>query len=357
MPNSSIQLQSLVDDAQSFGDLAPALSAGGFSDAPALSIANDVMTAMLLGGPNGQPFNWKWNRFNLPKFYTISWQQDYFIPGLVNLAWIESAWASQINLTSTPKYIQQVEVKKDLFVDWLQTGYPGKICWLPNDFCTVGQWGQSTLVNPIGLTQPGPGVVYTNPQGANITPINPCTVINDTYGNLWTLTQYGTCGQINPFTNNLNPTFPTPQNPSIPSTVVQDGTVQWTAINPKGQGIRIDPLPPQSGLVWQIQVVGQMRVPYFTKLTQTLEPVPDDYYPYFKQGFFAQCFRRSPDPKVRAKFAEEWNLWLKALENAIIQANRETDDMGFYPGTGVMDTGWGAQIYPNPAQPFGPWGF
>ena len=100
-----------------------------------------------------------------------------------------------------------------------------------------------------------------------------------------------------------------------------------------------------------------MRVPKFISLAQTLEPIPDDYQTYFKQGFFAQCYKRNPDPKVRARFSDEWKMWLDSLEKAIIFANRETDDMGFYPGSGVMDTGWGAQIYPNPAQPYGPWGF
>ena len=186
--NSTVTLQTIVDDAQSMGDLAPALAAGGFSDAPALSIANDVMSAMLLGGPAGQPMNWKWNRFNVPTFVTISWQQDYFVPGVVNLAWIESSWAVYINMTSTPKYKQQLEVKKDLLVDWLQTGYPGKICWMPNDLLQTGVWGQTSLASVSGLTNPGPGVAYINPLGSNQTPVNPTTCVKDSFGNLWAVT-------------------------------------------------------------------------------------------------------------------------------------------------------------------------
>jgi hypothetical protein len=357
MPNSTITLQQIVDDAKTFADLSPVLATGGFSTAPALSIANDVMNAMLLGGPNGEPFNWKWNRFNPLAFPTISWQQDYFVPNVVNLGWIESSWAVYVNMTSTPKYIQQLEVHKDLLTDWLQTGYPGKICWIPNDQCKTGTWGQTSQQNITGLFNPGPGVTYINPVGANQTPANPTTCISDSFNNLWTVTTYGTCGQTNPFLTNVNPVFPTPTNPTVQATTVMDGTTVWTAINPKGQGFRLDPIPPQTGITWLIQVVGQMRQPYFTSLNQTLEPIPDDYSLYFKNGFFAQCYRRSPDSKVRAKFADEWNLWLKGLSNAVKQGNREMDDFGFYPSVGVMDTGWGAQVYPNPAQPYGPWGF
>lgn len=359
MPNSTIKIQTLVDDARTFADLAPALATGGFSNQPALSMAWDTMHSMLLGGPNAEPFNWKWNRFNCPSWVTISWQQDYFVPGVVTLGWIESAWAVYINMTSTPKYKQQLEVHKDLLVDWLQTGYPGKICWIPNDQMQTGTWGQSTSLSASGLTNPGPGVVYINPVGiANATPANPTTQVTDAFGNLWVVTTFGTCGQTNPFATNLNPVFPTATNQNIVATTVTDGTVVWTAVNPKGQGFRIDPIPPQTGIVWQIQVVGQnMCPPLFTSLDQTIEPVPDDYYHYFKNGFFAQCYRRSPDPKIRAKFPSEWEMWMKSLSNAVKQGNREQDDMGFYPSSGVMDTGWGAQIFPNPAQPYGPWGF
>jgi hypothetical protein len=90
-------------------------------------------------------------------------------------------------------------------------------------------------------------------------------------------------------------------------------------------------------------------------MQQTLEPIPDDWEKYFKDGFFAQCYRRSPDPKVRKKFEDEWALFLKSLDNAVKAGQREMDDFGFYPTSpGVMDTGWCT----NPSRPdfpFGPW--
>src|ERR1700690_3704769 len=118
--NSSIKLNSIVSDAEVMGDLAPALATGGFSDAPALSIATDVMSAMILGGPQGQPMNWKWNRINVPAFPTISYQQDY-LTSIVNLAWIESAWATNINQSSVSKQKVTLEVHRDLQVTYWQT--------------------------------------------------------------------------------------------------------------------------------------------------------------------------------------------------------------------------------------------
>lgn len=366
--NSTIALSDIIDDASTLGDVSPALARGGYSNQPALSIANDVMQAMINGGPGGQPFNWKWNRFNVKPFVTISYQQDNFIPGLVNLAWIESAWASNINQTSVPKQVFPLEAHKDLEITYAQTGYPGKCAWIPNDFMQTGTWGASPLgptagnasgnvsgfgTNAGGLQNPGPGVIYTNPIGVLQTPANATTCITDPNGNLWSLTTYGTCGNTQP-TWPTTPAYPTFTSPNITATTVTDGTCVWTAINPKGQGIRLSPIPPQTGIVWQIQIVGQMRAPRFTTLGQLLNPIPDDYAIYFKQGFFAECYRRNPDPKVSAKYTMERQLWLEALDKAVKQSDREQDDLGFYPGTQIMDTGWNWNPI-SPSMPYGPW--
>lgn len=368
MPNSTITLQQIVDDAASAGDLAPALATGGWSDSPALSIADDVMTAMILGGSQGQPFNWKWNRYNVTAFPTITLQQDYFVPGVVNLGWIEDAWASDINSTSQPKQKRDLEIHRDLEVTWIQTGYPGKMCWIPNDQAITGTWGAHPLgpvagspsgevtiagTNPSGLQNPGPNVIYTSPYGTLSQPLNATTCIKDPNGNLWTVTTFGTCGAVQP-TWPTTPVYPTLQAPNTVATTVTDGTVVWTAINPKGQGFRLSPIPPVTGTVWQIQPIGQMRRVTFKTISQTLEPIPDDFSTYFKQGFFTQCYRRSPDAKVRAKFADEWKLWLDSLDKAVRQGQREIDDYGFYPNSGVMDTGWSFNPV-NPAMPYGPW--
>jgi hypothetical protein len=106
--------------------------------------------------------------------------------------------------------------------------------------------------------------------------------------------------------------------------------------------------------VWLIQPVAQNKIPFLTLLGQNLDPVPDDFYTFFKQGFFAQCYRRSPDPKVRAKFEMEYNLWMKALTNAVMYGANQEDDWGFVPMRGVMDTGYSYNPI-TPALPFGPW--
>lgn len=193
-------------------------------------------------------------------------------------------------------------------------------------------------------------MIYTSPYGTLQTPINPTTNITDPNGNLWVLTQFGTCGATQPSWP-TNPAYPTVQAPTTVATTVTDGTVVWTAINPSGQGFRLNPIPPQTGITWQIQAVAQYKANRFKTMGQTLEPIPDDFEWAFKQGFFAECYRRNPDPKVRAKYAQESQIWMAALDKAVRQSDREDDDMGFYPGTSVMDTSYGT----NPITPAYPW--
>ena len=354
MGNSSFRIQDLVDIARTRGDIAPALPTGGAYETVALSCANDAMTAMLAGSEKGSPFNFKFNRILIPPFFLNSYQQDY-ASSVVNLGWLESCNAYNTSSTQYPKPERYLEVRRDVMLVSNQTGRGAKISWMQNDTLTYGTWGQSQILSLTGLQNPGPGVVYTNPAGASAMPANPITQVADAFGNLWILTQYGTCGSTNnPFITNLNPVFPTFPNPSIVATTVTDGTVVWTAVDPKGQGFRINPMPTQTGPVWQITPIGQARIAPFVKLIQYLEPIPDDYFSYFKDGFFAQCYRYHPDPKIRAKFQDEYKIWMTSLSRAVSQGSREEDDFGFVPGSNVMDTGWAFNPV-NPANPYGPW--
>jgi hypothetical protein len=374
--NSTISLDELVDDAMSFGNVAPTLDTSTGNVSPAISIANTVMQVLINGAPGSdgipEPFNWKWNRINMPSFPIISYQQDYFIPNLVNLGWLESCWASQVNQTSLPKAIAQVEVHKDLQTTCDATGYAAKICWEQNSLLSTGIWGDSpqgpTAGQPSGQTSsfgptlrglqnPGPNVVYTNPIGQLVTPPNATTAITDPNGNLWCLTTFGTCGATQPNwpTNPLFPIFGS--TTPITATTVTDGTCVWTAINPNGQGMRISPIPSQTGVVWVIQPVGQQRAKRFKTLGETLGVVPDDFEWAFKQGFFAECYHRSPDDKINRRFSGEQAMWFQALHGAQSQADREMDDTGFYPGQNIMETGFGISASNNPSRPYGMWSY
>lgn len=336
MSNSTTTIASVVQDAKLHPDLAPVIqsSAGGSSLQPALTIANNTMIELI-----SQVFNWKWNRFQLPYFYTNTFQQDYAL-NVVNLGWLEQGVLLDINNTSIPQPIWPLEVVKDLYQTSGQYGRAGQVSWLPNDQLTYATWGAANA-NSTFWPNPQPLSAITSPIGVNAMPSNPLTQVQDAFGNLWVVTTYGTTDATNPFATNLTPTYPTSNSPTTTATTVTDGSVIWTAINPKGQGIRCNPIPTQNGTVYQFRIIGQWR-PFafsngpFTAFNQTIEPIPDDYAKWFRDGFVALGYAYSPDTKTRGKFQDMYNIWKQSLMNAKIQGDRERDNMGFYPSSPIM---------------------
>lgn len=339
MPNSSTTIAQIVGHSRTYPDIAPIVqtAAGGASLQPSLTIASDVMIELI-----SQVFNWKWNRFLMPTVLTNSWQQDYAL-NVVNLGWLEHGFAIDINNTAYPQPRYPVEAVKDLESTSSQSGRPSQACWLPNDQLYYGTWGAA---NPGGSggPNPQPNQVIGTLLGVTVSPQNPYLQVKDSFNNLWVVTGFGTTGATNPFLVNLNPVFPTPANPNQIATTVTDGSVTWTAVNPKGSGLRINPLPPQTGVIYQINMIGQYR-PFaftngpFTAFNQTIEPIPDDFAKYFRDGFVAMAYNHSSDKNVRGKFQDQYNIWKKALLDSKIQGDREREGHSFFPSQGIMQPG------------------
>lgn len=335
MPNSTIRLQDIVDEALTFAELVPVLGVGGTADQPARTIANAVLRG-ILGGfrmPDGRkagPFPWKWNRLsNVGAFPTISFQQDYATINVTNLAWLEDSPAVDCNNTSTPKPLYWLRTVRMLNRTSAQWAPPAQICWLPNDQLVYGTWGGGVATIFGGLGNPGPGAVYTQPVGLlTNAPANPITQIQDPNGNLLVLTTFGTCG-------NSTPSFPS-AGAATGMTVI-DGTCVWTVVNPKARGFRIDPVPGSSNPTYLVQPVVQMRAPAFANLAQTLEPLPDDFRPYFLDGFIAECYRRSREKGVLLKAEKEMLKWMQSLEDACAIEDKEPSAFAFFPVKGAMD--------------------
>lgn len=352
MANSTTKLSDITRFSKTHPEIAPIIqtTAGGAANEPALTIASDVMIELI-----SQACNWKWNRFILPLFYTNGFQQDYALPGVVNLGWLEHGVLIDINNTAIPKPVWPLEVVRDLEFTSAQYGRPGQICWLPNDQLYYATWGaQNTGNGTIGLN-PGPNMVIGPLLGVFAAPINPILQVADAFGNLWVLTTFGTTGGSNPFASNVNPVFPTSQNPTAIATTVTDGTVVWTAVNPKGMGIRVNPIPPQTGIVYQFYVAAQFRAfafsnGPFTQLSQTIEPIPDDFAKYFRDGFIAMAYKHSQDPRIRGKAQDMEENWRKSIMNSRQQMDRERENQGFFAASVVQQSP--GSLFPGPAYPF-----
>jgi hypothetical protein len=351
MANSTTRLSDIIKFSKTHPDIAPVVqtTAGGSSLEPALTICSDVMIEII-----SQVFNWKWNRNALPLFTTNSFQQDYAL-NVVNLGWLEDGFILDVNNSAYPQPIWPLEVVKYLPRTSTQYGMPGQVCWLPNDQLVYATWGASNSGTSGVGPNPQPNREITNPIGLTTSPNNPWLQVQDAFGNFWAVSTYGTTGGSNPFAVNKTPVFPSLNNPTQSATTVTDGSVIWTAINPKGMGIRCNPLPPQTGVTYQFNIFYQYR-PFafsngpFTQLSQTIEPIPDDFAKRFRDGFIALAYQHSQDPKLRAKSGEMYGMWIKSMLDATRAGDRERDNMGFYPAHSLLQQPY--TVYPGPAFPF-----
>lgn len=285
---------------------------------------------------------WKFNRFKLPVFYTNSYQQDYAIPGLTKLAWLEHGFAVNINQQAIPKTLIPIEVVRDQEQTFAQYGNVALASSLPNGQLYYGTWGAPNTGNNTLGNNPQANQVITNPLGQPSQPPNPITQIQDANGNLLVLTTYGTEGSAAPLAA-LNAASGTTASGTGATTV-------WTVVDPSGQGIRINPLPSQTQVCWQINLIGQAKPPVFTTLGQFISPITDDMSHMFTDGFRAYAHRYSAEAKVRAMFKEQFAYWSNSIKVARDSQGREKEEFGFYPSAALMGGGSGAD--PGPAWPF-----
>lgn len=344
---STVSLQNIADVLKSTIDIQPILSVGGYSNLTMFTIANDVMNELC-----AQPFPWKWNEFELPVFYTNSWQQDYAIPGLTNLASLQRGVVIDINNTSIPKpwaYVQVVREQTEATSSWNGPcpWYNRPLFnanWMLNSNLYYGTWGDAQTGNATLGNNPVASSVYTNPLGATSQPSNPITQIQDANGNFLVLTTYGHEGSTAPLAA-ANAT------PGITASG-SGATTVWTVIDPNGQGIRINPVPSQTGVVWQFNLSGQAKPVRFTSLSQTLFPLPDNFEPTFRQGCTAQAYRYSQSSKVVAKFDKEWPLWIRSLVQMRQKEDKERDAQRFVAARSVIGSGGARGSWAGPAWPF-----
>ena len=299
---------------------------------------------------------WNFNRRILPIGITNSWQQDY-ATNLSDVAFLQDGRLLDINNTALPRPIWPLEVVQNAPETTQQYGRPGQLCVLLNRDLQYATWGASGIGTG-DLANPQPGQTILSMVGTTVAPANPLLQVRDPNGNLWVLTTFGTTGSYGGSAPQYtqppwptNPVYPSFAQPSVVPTTFTDGTVVWTAVNPNNFGFRLTPLPPQTGVPYQIFPVYQMRPPTFLTLAQTIDPIPDDYAPAFMDGLVAYFYSQVTDPKIRAKHADAVGMWEKALKESKNSMDRTRDNAIMYPSTSIM--AGGGTYYPNAAYPYG----
>jgi hypothetical protein len=310
--NSTITVQSLVKSALAYPEFTPVLGQSGYTQQPALTIANDVMQRFL-----AQPMHWKFNRQYVSPFLTVALQQDYIgvspfnsaSTSVIDMGWLEYAWRQDINNTALPKPVFGMEAVRNLSKTSVMA-HPFNISWIPIPLAFYGDW-QANTAYPSGL-------------GVAQTPVSPVQQFIDVNGNYLFVSINGVSGNVQPAAAAC----------SAPGVTVVDNTVTWTVADPRGVAMRVAPLPASSGIVWSIEPAYQMRPPQLTSLQDTIAPIPDELGYLFREGFMAKLMNHAK-PGSRAA-QDAYVKWEEALMVAVRAGDREREDCVFYPTEGLM---------------------
>ena len=363
---STYTLQNVYDDLVAKGDLNPGWDQAGYTVRPILNIANKTFEE-LCGGEG--MFPWKWNQILLPLFVYNSWQQDYALigkpgkapvngdPTLANLSWLQDGVGVDINNPSMPKPWTRCQVGR---IQGRSTSsymtnsiFRQPLCainYLPNNQLYYGTWGAAQTGNSTWGNNPQANQTILNPLGnGSSMPSNPILQIQDSNGNFLVLTQYGITGN----------SPPAAVAAALAGTQVTDGSCVWTVVDPFGQGVRVAPSPSQTGTVWQINLLGQAKPVQFSASVglsqQTLFPLTDDFYQRFLDGATAECYRYSPNAKIRANYERAKREWLESLMAMRKGADRERELLRIVPARSIIGAG-GGRFSPGTLGPFWPYG-
>ena len=334
MGNSTIKFQAIIDKVQMIGDLNPVFNnTGGWADEPAVTIGNDVMSELI-----SVRYPWKWNRLKIPPFPLTSWQQDY-VSRIQTIGWLENGLRIDVNNPNYPQPSWPIYAVRDLEMNDVQSAFPYQYAWFYNRDLEQRPW-------------PGANTTYINPIGTTTPPSNAATNIMLADGSILFLVQYGTTGDEEPV---IPPWTPPPDDPTMEEPddypigiQIADGTCIWEVADPDAQGFRFAPRPPQAGNVWLVRLFAQNIAPTITKMTQKIDPIPDDQIKWFRDGCIAYAHRYSTNPNVKAQYPFKKAEWLAAVEAQARQNDREDENKGFFPDRGVMSPSYVSDPGPYP---------
>lgn len=341
---STLTLREIIDPLRTYSELSFLSGVAGFTNQPALNIANRVMQRFL-----ARNMPWKFNRAQAPGFLAIQLQQDY-VTNITDLSWLERGWRIDVNNTARPKPMFGTETIRDQAPSSTQAN-PFNPSWIPNALATMGAWQANTLYScPYGNPQqPAPPINQFKDRNGNILFIDSSALklsLNSpgySGGVVSTPAPFGTSGATEPYA----------ASGAAGGVKVADGTITWTVADPNGIAFRLNPIPPNSGLAWLIELEYQKKPPLLTSLADKLTPIPDEFMYLFQDGFLAYAYFHARDEDARKKAPTMLTLWEQALQIAIASGDRERDNSILYPSesiTGIGPMGYGMPI--GPAYPF-----
>ena len=323
--------------------------AAGYSTEPFLTLLNETISRIL-----DESLPWKWNRFQIPPFLTVSLQQDYCTQ-VTDIGWLENAWIVDINNSTSnsngaPKPIRQLQTVRDLTQISIQN-IPMSISYIPNYQAFMGIWQANTA--------------YGCGYGVATLPKSPIQQFKDVNGNILYIdsTQLGLNIESPGYTGTtITPpgffpygvsgsTQPAAPPDATPGTMVQDGSVVWSVADPEAYCMRVSPLPALNGLCWYVVVQAQHAPQILPTLQTPISQIPDYMHYLLRAGCRAALTRENDLAEGNAMYAE----WEEQLEKSLRGADRQAEEFAFFTQQSILGGSYSPyQALGTAAMPYGP---
>lgn len=326
----TITLQSVVNFASTHADLLPLAGVGGYTDEPALSICNHVLSDLLFS-----QIDFKFNRVAAPMMVTAINKQDYIIAGAVAFTLGTTSTGAHIGLASNSAIS---ESGTTVTVTTLE----------PHRFAvgdTVYMSGNTVAAYNSTLTNDGNSALWSGGWSVVTVPTTKTFTFTHASSGLAVsgapgITDYGWLSSANMV--NMNDTSPTLD---IRLLQAERELTAWSkAANPEkvcvlkdnGDGtltVRFWYVP--STTVWGVYLIYQAKPPLKTSLADNWSPFPDHYSSLIRQAVLAQMYRYLNSPQQNVEF-QKLQMEIGKASGA---EEREQTDTHLVPEEGLLDVG------------------
>jgi hypothetical protein len=331
MSQSTITVQQVINYARQHVELMPVAGVSGFTNEPALSITNDVLSELLAQG-----IPWKFNRKTSPFLVTSNWKQDYKFAGAT--AWTMNGGA-QIGLASANS------ITESGFVVTVNTLEPhgfnvGDTVYMAGN--TVAAYNSTKTQNSSGTTWSGGWTILSVPSTTSFTFTHSSSgLANSGAPGITDLAWLENATMVN-----QNDTAASPYVWYVQAVrMLEPASRQYLPdrvciFSDDGAGtitVRFRYIPGPQPLA--VSFVYQVRPTLATDLTGNWSPFPDEYAYVYRQMFLAHAFRYVGSARADIEYQKAQTAIAKALG----MNDREQSDEYVVPESSLgATTSWSA---------------
>lgn len=304
---STLTLQNVVDYSRTNTRLIPIVGVGGLGSEPALSICNDVLQETL-----SAPYDWRFNRINLPPFSTFQYVQDYPVTGATatviatnnnnpnaGIAPIGPATTSSLFPTNGLTWAGGVATVTTTVPTTFQAGSQVIIA----NATVNGYNGTFPIASVISSTQ------FTYNVGGPLTPSGGPGIQDINWLERCVLQDFANTSNVKPVHD-----IEVVANLPIESIIQPPFKVSFQLEDADSGTVTFRSWPVPSSQIWTFFIDYQKKPPIKTSLAQTWTPLPDEMSYVIRQGFLAKALLHAEDPRAPVEYQRYQAYLLKFLD-------------------------------------------